>query len=341
MADDVACAEAGDDLRTLDWQTAAARAEAMGSPLQNLPSGLRVRKPGKQKSGANHRDDEEEEPSMASILMPSRTEVVSFLAFAAACVLILNHVIMRRQKDALTEAMEAAHPASCKQCQPGWWEEFWRWRLEGIAKQESGQGVSQTAPHGMEWEWAENGTDTDWYGVSAEFVDKVVSNYADPELGPILHVGCGDSPMPGLLYKAGFVQAEHIDIAPQIVSTLKERYAADAFPGMTFAVRDFLAPAEAGGGPPPPLNRFAAVIDKAGIWDWLQDEALEHVPLLLSMVRDALLLGPQKGVYIIVTKQNPSQFSDSLAHVRAQFSVETTQRLGAKNIAWSYVLEPL
>merc|ERR1712151_54325 len=107
-----------------------------------------------------------------------------------------------------------------------------------------------------------------------------------------------------------------------------------------FSVRDFLAPADVGGGPPPPLHRFAAVIDKAGIWDWLQDEAMELLPLLLSTVRNALLDGPQKGLYIIVTKQNPAQLSKTLAQARAQFLVETSKSLGTQNIAWSYVLQP-
>jgi len=198
-----------------------------------------------------------------------------------------------------------------------------------------------TAPGGMEWEWDATTNHTDWFGVSAELVDTVVATYVDPALGPVLHVGCGDSPMPELLYRAGFHAVEHIDIVPQVVSTMKARYPSDLWPGMNFSVRDFLGATAHGGGPPPPLNRFAAVIDKAGIWDWLQDEASEHLPRLLESVREALMIQPQRGVYIIVTKQSPFQLSETLARARANFLVETSQALGQKGIAWCYVLEPL
>lgn len=168
----------------------------------------------------------------------------------------------------------------------------------------------------------------------------MVSKYADSALGPLLQIGCGDSPLPELLFKAGFRLSEHIDIAPQVVATQQRRYPAAAWPGMEFAVQDFLS-SEAGGGAPPPLHRFATVIDKAGIWDWLQDESPKQLPRLLAAVRDALMVGPQKGVYIIVTKQTPVQLSETLAQLRVEFLVEASRALGRKGIAWSYVLEPL
>lgn len=332
MADPAAGAEAGDLLTGCgDWQQAAAQAEAAGSPLIGLPQGLRVRRPGK--PAESEADDRKVPPSKRKLLLQDAA-VLSI--FSIACLMVLGFAWLRRAEGTAFE--QPAHP-KCKQCQPGWWESFWRWRLEGIAAQ--GQGThNQAAPEGMDWEWSHNGSDTDWFGVSPEFVEKVVSVYADPSQGPILHVGCGDSPMPELLYKAGFRRAEHIDIAPQIVSVMQQRYPNTTYPGMSFAVRDFLEPGT-GGGPPPPLHRFAAVIDKAGIWDWLQDEAKEHLPLLMDKVRSALMTQPQKGVYIIVTKQNPAQLSDTLSQVRAQFIVETSKPLGSSNLAWSYVLEPL
>jgi len=337
MADPGAGAEAGDLLTgggCADWREAAARAEAIGSPLLGLPQGIRIRRPGK--SAEFEPDEEEKKRSHSTAPGLLRQDAVILTLFCLAGLLVTGFAWVRRSEGA---AELAEHP-KCKQCQPGWWETFWHWRLEGIANR-GPSAHSQAPPEGMEWEWDHNGSDTDWFGVSPEFVEKVVSEWADPKQGPILHVGCGDSPMPGLLYKAGFHEAEHIDIAPQVIEAMQKKYPEATWPGMHFAVRDFLEPG-ANGGPPPPLNRFAAVIDKAGIWDWLQDEAMQYVPLLLAKVRSALLLEEtRKGVYIIVTKQNPAQLSDTLARIRAPFSVETSRALGTSNIAWSYVLEPL
>merc|ERR1712228_218034 len=120
--------------------------------------------------------------------------------------------------------------------------------------------------------------------------------------------------MPALLHKAGFHKSEHIDVAPQVIATMRNRYPASEWPGLHLETRDFLATADAGGGPPPPLHRFSAVIDKAGIWDWLQDEAASALPKLLTAVRDALVPGGQ-GVYVIATKQTPKELSDSLAKI--------------------------
>merc|ERR1712054_398725 len=111
-------------------------------------------------------------------------------------------------------------------------------------------------------------------------------------------------------HKAGFTNAEHIDIEPRVVGAMRKRYPADRWPGVSFEVRDFLASSASGGGPPPPLNRFAAVVDKAGIWDWLVEEKPSLVPRLLSTVADALVQAPQPGAYVIATKQTPSELQE-------------------------------
>merc|ERR1712118_129188 len=121
------------------------------------------------------------------------------------------------------------------------------------------------------------------------------------------------------------------------VEAMRKRYPTDAWPGLQFEVRDFMANTEKGGGAPPPAHRFAAVIDKAGIWDWLQDEKdwgrlqADAVPILLAAVHDALLLPPQRGVYVVATKQSPGRLSDALAAASrgagSLFAVEATQPL--------------
>jgi len=327
---DGAWAEAGEDFRGItDWQEAALAAEAAGSPLTGLPCGIRIRSTAQKAARALESDDG---PVEHALPLPSKREIGALCVFFVASLTLYGQFMYRRA------ASDAVVPEpGCRQCQQKWWDEFWRWRFESTAAGPKGEA----APPGMEWEWSGETNHTDWFGVSAELVDLIVSTHADPSLGPLLHVGCGDSPLPELLYKAGFRTSEHIDIAPQVVSTMQKRYPQADWPGMSFAVRDFLAPAEIGGGPPPPLHRFAAVVDKAGIWDWLQDEASEHLPKLLASVREALLAGPTKGVYIIVTKQTPIQLSETLAKARAQFLVETSQPLGKTGNAWSYVLEPL
>jgi len=328
---DGAWAEAGEDFRGItDWQEAAAAAEAAGSPLAGLPRGIRVRNTARKSAKAA---PDQDDTSDHALPLPSKREIGMLCMFLVASLILLGHFMYRR-----TGSDTTMPQSGCKQCQQKWWDDFWQWRFESVGMDPE---KVQKAPEGMEWEWSVEANHTDWFGVSAEFVDSVVSTYADPSLGPLLHVGCGDSPLPELLYRAGFRASEHIDIAPQVVSTMQQRYPQTEWPGMSFEVRDFLAPADIGGGPPPPLHRFAAVVDKAGLWDWLQDEAMEHLPKLLTSVREALLAGPTKGVYIIVTKQTPVQLSETLAKARAQFLVETSQPLGKTGIAWSYVLEPL
>jgi len=328
---DQACAEAGETLGGVtDWQEAAAIAMAAGSPLAGLPRGMRVRG-----SRSKRSEDEDVQPRDGNAKthwksqLPSGQELGVLLAFCALCAIMFTLIMLRP-----SAPQQDAH-AGCRQCKQEWWQEFWSWRLHGL---QTRTAHLEQAPPGMEWEWADSENDTDWFGVSAELVDQVVAQFADAADGPVLHVGCGDSPMPELLYKAGFTSSVHIDIAPQIISLLRQRYPPAQWPGMEFVVRDFLAPAEAGGGPPPPLHRFAAVIDKAGIWDWLQDEAPSELPRLMERVRDALRTGQRPGAYIIVTKQTPLELSDTLAQVRAEFTVEASRPLGSKGVAWSYVL---
>lgn len=199
-------------------------------------------------------------------------------------------------------------------------------------------------PPGMEWEWGDRINDTDWFGASPELVNSVVKVYADPKLGPVLQVGCGDAPVPELLIEAGFPKVENIDIAPQVISMMRQKYPAKDWPGLTFKVRDFLEDPEFGGGAPTPHHRFSAVIDKAGIWDWLQDEAPKNLPRLLAAAHQALVEPPKQGTYIIVTKQTPRELSDTLrlaGPVGTKFAVEASVHLGGKGIAWAYVLIPI
>jgi hypothetical protein len=41
------------------------------------------------------------------------------------------------------------------------------------------------------------------YQASEEFVQDLVRPYADPSLGPVLQLGCGDAPVPEHLHRAG------------------------------------------------------------------------------------------------------------------------------------------
>merc|ERR1712130_1022433 len=108
------------------------------------------------------------------------------------------------------------------------------------------------------------------------------------------------------------------------------------WPGMRFELRDFLAPASSGGGPPPPAHRFAAVIDKAGIWDWLGHENPPALPRLLEAVREAL---SEQGLYVISTKQTPRELQKSLRRAGVKFAVDASFPLSG-GLAWAYVLMP-
>eukprot|EP00913_Durusdinium_trenchii_P015804 g14852.t1 len=118
--------------------------------------------------------------------------------------------------------------------------------------------VKRSAAKRQEWEWGNSRNYTDWYQASAEFVQDLVRPYADPTLGPVLHVGCGDAPVPEHLHAAGFPSSEHIDIAPEVIARMRDTYPAEQWPGFSFQVRDFLTQ-----GAPPPKGRFCAVLDKA------------------------------------------------------------------------------
>lgn len=231
----------------------------------------------------------------------------------------------------------------CQQCKKEWWREFWRWRLELVTHANGTELKQQPKPPGMDWNWGSSTNDTDWWAASAELVNEVVLPHVDGSLGPVLQIGCGDSPLAALLYEAGFHTSEHIDIEPRVVEAMRKRYPEATWPGLRFEERDFLAGSSAGGGPPPPLNRFAAVVDKAGIWDWLLEEKPSLIPRLLAAVSDALVVAPQPGAYVVATKQSPSEFQKSLS-AQSGFAVEATRALLSSTTlgasAWAYVLVP-
>mmetsp|Transcript_101913 Transcript_101913/g.161104 ORF Transcript_101913/g.161104 Transcript_101913/m.161104 type:complete len:354 (-) Transcript_101913:43-1104(-) len=235
----------------------------------------------------------------------------------------------------------------CRQCQQDWWRDFWRWRLENSDESGNVLGVNKAPPPpGMDWNWGAHTNNTDWWVASDELVKKVVLPHVDSGLGPVLQIGCGDSPLAASLYQAGFRDSEHIDIEPRVVKALQKRYPEVEWPGMHFEVRDFLESASAGGGAPPPLHRFAAVVDKAGIWDWLVEEKPSVLPRLLNAVIEALVLAPRPGAYVVATKQKPSDFQETLSKYGSNgFAVEATRPLlSSTNVgasAWAYVLIPV
>eukprot|EP00928_Gymnodinium_smaydae_P070823 TRINITY_DN5457_c0_g7_i1.p1 TRINITY_DN5457_c0_g7~~TRINITY_DN5457_c0_g7_i1.p1 ORF type:complete len:374 (+),score=58.02 TRINITY_DN5457_c0_g7_i1:76-1197(+) len=346
-------------------EAVAAAAAGRGPAPPGLPQGLRVR--GSLRQAAEHvmksrepasmgpateeqakRRREADRPASTGFAkLPDRLEVVLLGAFFLFCLLATLHLFF--QATAATQPLAPLKDGwqlSCRQCKREWWEEFWRWRLQAV-QDGSAPTELHTAPPGLEWEWGSSYNDTDWYQASPQLVREVVQVHVNPRTGPVLHIGCGASPLPDLLYSAGFRDSEHVDIAPDVIATLQQRYQAETWPGMRFEVRDFLA-----SGAPPPTNRFAAVIDKAGIWDWLQEEAADALPRLLSAVRDALL--PTGGVYIVATKQKPKELAQTLALLAVDaapgsafasgspglFHVEATQPLGDAGVAWAYVLAP-
>lgn len=188
---------------------------------------------------------------------------------------------------------------------------------------------------GMRWDWSISQNAVDWWDASSTLVDTVLVHHVDPSLGPVLQIGCGESPLPQMLHRAGFLDSEHLDISPQVIMSMRDRYSGPEWQGMKFHVRDFMR--ESTGGPPLLAHRFAAVIDKAGIWDWLQDEAPWALPRLLANVLAALVKPPQVGVYVVVTKQTPREFQRSLALAPIVF-VESSRSLN--ELAWAYVLVP-
>mmetsp|Transcript_38185 Transcript_38185/g.105272 ORF Transcript_38185/g.105272 Transcript_38185/m.105272 type:complete len:304 (+) Transcript_38185:87-998(+) len=224
---------------------------------------------------------------------------------------------------------------SCRQCRREWWDEFWTWRLNDLAAA-AANGTAPVPPdEGMEWEWGHAANDTDWFGASAELVQAVIlqSVVVDGGRAKLLQIGCGDSPLPELLHKAGFRNVEHLDVSPRVVEAMRLRYPAEGWPGMAFEVRDFLADGARRG------RDAAAVIDKAGIWDWLQEEKPSILPRLLEAVRSELRPEPDPGVYIVVTKQSPMELQRSLQGADSNFAVDAAYKLSS-DVAWAYALVP-
>jgi len=278
--------------------------------------------------------------------LPKRWEVILLGALCLISLFVTVRVLLYTILPFFIPFGEEAWRRDCRQCRGEWWHNFWRWRLERVAG-EDGVLLPREPPPGRDWEWGESSNDTDWFSASTELVSSVVRRYASPADGPVLQVGCGDSPLPAVLHGAGFHASEHIDIAPQVVDEMRERYPAVAWPGLHFEVRDFLADTATngggvGGGAPPPSHRFAVVIDKFGIWDWLQEESPRTLPRLLTAVRRALAELPKPGIYVVATKQTPSELQESLVGAAASFAVDATHplRSGAGS-AWAYVLVPL
>jgi len=274
---------------------------------------------------------------LAWLWATARRDVLLLGAVFALGILLTGHAMF---KFLAVGPSEPWRQARCRQCRHEWWDDFWHWRFSiRAARSNATARTEEQPPTGMVWEWGDAVNDTDWFGASAELVESVIKVHADPALGPVLQIGCGDSPLPALLHQAGFGLSEHLDIAPQVISGMRSRYPAAEWPGLQFHVRDFLA-----NGARPPAHRFGLVIDKAGLWDWLQDEAPETLPHLLDRVHSALLPASQQPAYVLVTKQRPSQFSQTLVHIAAgagsRFHVEATLPLGSEGVAWAYVLAP-
>eukprot|EP00927_Polykrikos_kofoidii_P019211 TRINITY_DN18958_c0_g2_i1.p1 TRINITY_DN18958_c0_g2~~TRINITY_DN18958_c0_g2_i1.p1 ORF type:complete len:329 (-),score=54.83 TRINITY_DN18958_c0_g2_i1:107-1093(-) len=227
----------------------------------------------------------------------------------------------------------------CRQCRAQWWHDFWKWRLEMMNSARAGDWVPPPPADGVEWEWGNAVNDTDWFNASGELVTSVIAPHV-PIGSAVLHIGCGDSPLPSLLHSAGYRPVENLDISPEVIELMRTRYPAADWPGLDFEVRDFMASPTVGGGAPPPAHRFAAVVDKAGIWDWLQDEKSSATTRLLESVRTALQLEPEPGAYIIATKQTPHELQGTLMAADANFAVDMTYPLPG-GIAWAYVLVPL
>eukprot|EP00442_Polarella_glacialis_P048171 CAMPEP_0115070034 /NCGR_PEP_ID=MMETSP0227-20121206/12887_1 /TAXON_ID=89957 /ORGANISM="Polarella glacialis, Strain CCMP 1383" /LENGTH=361 /DNA_ID=CAMNT_0002456499 /DNA_START=66 /DNA_END=1148 /DNA_ORIENTATION=- len=332
----------GDTTGMPDWEEEIAAAAKHGRSIPGMPRGLRIRSATKTKQPGSQELDEESSaiPVLKARNMPGQRwahwelYVLAVLAFLGAGVTM--HFVFRQlfpwvPPPPSAQVRDDSWRRGCKQCGSAWWNEFWKWRLEGEALVKQG-GKVQEPPPGMDWEWQASGNDTDWYGASAELIDSVVRTFADPGLGPVLQIGCGDSPIPELLHRAGFPKSEHIDIAPEVIDAMKLRYPVAEWPGLAFQVRDFMSR-----GAPPPRRRFSAVLDKAGIWDWLQDESPGGLPILLSAVRNALVPAPLQGVYVIATKQTPAELSDTLRKIDQgpnAFHVEATRPLGSSGIAW-------
>lgn len=334
-----------------DWQDQClAEMAKTGKPIPGLPRGLRLRPSSQNSSAATPLPVTGKLPKAKDnrLRLPSKCEVWLMGLLCVIAVLVTVYFYCSRVILPAVPSFTEPWRPSCHQCRPEWWHDFWKWRLQGLHQLAPVGPVPEglAPPPGMEWEWGNSANDTDWFGASAELVDSVVRNFADPGLGPVLQIGCGDSPIPELLLRAGFPESEHIDIAPQVIELMRLRYPSDRFPGLRFEVRDFLASPLVGGGAPPPVGRFSAVIDKAGIWDWLQDEKVvdSALPSLLKAVRAALVPPPAQGIYAVVTKQTPKELVQSLrkaGKIGASFAVEASQPIGDKGIAWAYVLSPI
>lgn len=246
--------------------------------------------------------------------------ISGWIGIIAAFVSIIGIVVQRHFND------EVKWKHGCKQCASSWWDNFWHWRL-------SPEGLKEQPPYGMAWEWRKDatlsGNYTDWWGASMDLT-KLLMTKLDPN-GHILQIGCGDSPVVEFLYKSGFRNIHSVDISPQVVSLMQLRYPSKQWPGLSFESIDFLED-------PKSQKDFSTVIDKAGIWDWLQEEKPSELERLLSNVRQALLPVPgedsNRKRYVIMTKQSPEGVRGKIAGSGFVVDVAKSMQGGA----WTYVL---
>jgi len=225
------------EAKQVAWRQQMASAMESGDPVNGLPQGLRMR------VGEPETPDEEAlSPKTKLDPLPMAATRWEFWLLALVCLVSLcttlhftwNHLLSPATvADGQGEAAAAA-ASTCRQCKAEWWQDFWQWRLKEL------QGQPSDPPAGMQWEWGNSMNNTDWYQSSEEFVDELVRPYADPGLGPVLHLGCGDAPVPELLLRAGFAASTHIDVASQVIEVMRSRYPAKDWPGLDFQLRDFL-----------------------------------------------------------------------------------------------------
>ena len=217
------------EAKQVAWRQQVAMAMESGDPVNGLPQGLRMRV-GEQET----RDEEAVSPSATKLapqpVAATRWEfwllaLVCLVSFCTTLHFTWNHLLAGPTREVGTGTGGPSGPP-CRQCKAEWWQDFWQWRLQEL----EGQGRSEP-PRGMQWEWGDSANNTDWYQSSAEFVDELVRPFADPGLGPVLHLGCGDAPVPELLLRAGFPNSMHIDIAPQVIEVMRRRYPVKEFPG--------------------------------------------------------------------------------------------------------------
>jgi len=242
----------------------------------------------------------------------------------------------------------------------GWWQDYWSWQFKAEKSNTAAGGrVASSSDGGLARSVAQQGpsssstpssssknnsrslastTTSDWWGASSVFLEKAL----EPELmtnksQAILQIGCGDSPLAELIWRAGFHNLLNVDVAASVVDRMRGSYPASNWPGLKFQLADLFDPRAL------PVHGFDVVVDKGGAWDWNKNYAGRPAAVLSAVQR--LLRKSRTGRYLVATTQTPEEF-DTTARLGLGGTTADSpigfERVSAKDLGggvWAYTLK--